>query len=204
MSELCISRLIPVEIQSFSYWLSKTRRESLDPLRQLLAQRHYALRFDEPAFVDSKGYTQFDFLGYYHQMEDKEGWRVQIRADLYSSQVTKVMVCCSDPENKAAKQCAEWWMNKIDAQWIPEESNSWEAIVSKARTLEKFILLQEPGLPEEPEGRALWRWFDYFEAARKVIKITLKDIAKKTHYSYGYVRNKHSDYKAETGTSEDE
>ncbi len=48
---------------------------------------------------------------------------------------------------------------------------------------------------EEPETRNLSDWFDYYQFCQNSrIKITLKDIAGKTSYSYDYIRHEHAKY----------
>ncbi len=56
-------------------------------------------------------------------------------------------------------------------------------------------LISQDYLPQEPITRDLMNdWFPYFHKVRPFKKITLKDIATKTQYTYDYVRELHSRY----------
>ena len=51
---------------------------------------------------------------------------------------------------------------------------------------------------EEPKSRNLEEWFNYFHVCGNIgVRFSLKDISKKTNYSYSYIRRKHSEYIAE-------
>ena len=57
-----------------------------------------------------------------------------------------------------------------------------------------------PAKPPEPDTRNLEDWFDYYHRCRKAgYKVTLKELAEKTGYSHGHVRQRHAEYMAEHG-----
>ncbi len=52
----------------------------------------------------------------------------------------------------------------------------------------------QTSMPQEPKTNNLSDWFTYFHQVKHLIRITLRDIAKKTGYSYDYVREKHGQF----------
>jgi hypothetical protein len=62
----------------------------------------------------------------------------------------------------------------------------------------------KPKRPEHPQKRSgLNNWFKYFDdCQRKGYKITLREIAKESDYSYGYIRGMYPSYKREHDNTE--
>ena len=62
----------------------------------------------------------------------------------------------------------------------------------------KAELLPGHAIPNPPKSRRLDDWFDYYHAMHAAgRKMILKDIAKKTSYSLGYVKQEHAAYNGE-------
>jgi hypothetical protein len=95
--------------------------------------------------------------------------------------------------------------------WREHVIRGWEEYVaerdSKPRIAEEQprpAPVTEPQRLPEPGGENLDQWFDYYYAMKsRGWKFTLADIAEKTGYSYGHVRNKKAEYDAEHGTTKE-
>jgi hypothetical protein len=65
---------------------------------------------------------------------------------------------------------------------------------------ERPVALEKPEQPAKESG--FDAWFEYYYGMREAgYKITLRDIADKTDFSYGYIRQKKSEYDRKHGTA---
>lgn len=97
------------------------------------------------------------------------------------------------------------------------------ALLEKATFVDPFVSmlppanaargeLMQPNIPRKPDipqkpvtNSGLAMWFDYYHKCKRIGKsYTLKEVAKDTNLSYGYVRQEHGKYKIERGIGEND
>jgi hypothetical protein len=87
----------------------------------------------------------------------------------------------------------------LKEEWIKHETAKWDAPAPTAHAAPKNATRQDPKKPSKDAPRD--EWFAYFHACKQTrIKYTLRDLATDLSLDYDYVRQLHTQYKAQHET----
>jgi hypothetical protein len=148
-------------------------------------------------------------LGYYHKI--KQGEKEEIITEYFPVGPLMEFEICPETEPERIKINATCvpttWIEIVFEEIILAAKADWDKSFDEP-TQKPRAIADEPKEREKPQkpGQKIsdggdWDdWFNYYhDINARGYKYTLKDLAKEVEYSYGYVKQKHSEYKAEWG-----